>query len=90
MKRVRYNGGSRSRLQHEGIVILGQYSNHQEVARALQLPVSGPGESVSVRLALWKALHGDAPSVELEGERWVVAQDSDPRVKAPVLPEKEK
>jgi hypothetical protein len=47
MKRVRYNGGARSSLQPEGIIILGQYRSHQAIARALGLPISLKGESVS-------------------------------------------
>lgn len=88
MKRVRYNGGSRSALRPEGIVILGQYGNHQAVARALGLPVPGAGESVSVRLAPWTPEHADAPWTELEGGKWVVARDGDPVVEAPMLPER--
>ncbi|WP_431681286.1 NaeI family type II restriction endonuclease [Kitasatospora sp. KL5] len=87
MKRVRYNGGSRSALRPEGIVILGQYGNHQAVAQGLGLPVPGAGESVSVRLAPWTTKHANARSVELEGIKWVVAQESDPVVEAPLLPE---
>ena len=51
MKRVRGNGGSRSSLRPEGIVIIGQYESHRRIAQALAIPVPGPGESVSVRLA---------------------------------------
>src|SRR5262249_28375093 len=51
MKRVRYNGGARSHLRPEGIIILGQYRNHAEVACALGLPVPGSGESISARVA---------------------------------------
>jgi hypothetical protein len=53
MKRVRGNGGSRSRLRPEGIVIFGHFDSHRAVAEQLRLPVPAPGsgESVSVRLA---------------------------------------
>ncbi|ARF78072.1 NaeI family type II restriction endonuclease [Kitasatospora aureofaciens] len=88
MKRVRYNRGSREALRPEGIVILGQYKNHQAVARALGLPVPGVGESVSVRLAPWTPEHVDAQWVELEGIKWVVARENDPAVEAPLLPER--
>lgn len=87
IKRVRYNGGSRSALRPEGIVILGQYGNHQAVAQGLGLPVPGAGESVSVRLAPWTTKHANARWVELEGIKWMVAQESDPIVEAPLLPE---
>ncbi|MFG2914591.1 NaeI family type II restriction endonuclease [Kitasatospora sp. NPDC048298] len=88
MKRVRYNGGSRSALRPEGIVILGQYGNHQVVAEGLGMPVPGAGESVSVRLAPWTLEHVDARWVELEGVKWVVARERDPVVEAPLLPER--
>jgi len=55
MKRVRANGGARTALKPEGIVILGQYSSHAAIARALGLPVASHGESLSVRLAPAKA-----------------------------------
>lgn len=87
MKRVRYNGGSRSRLQSRGIVILGHYSNHGEIAHCLGLPVPQSGESVSVRLARLKPHHGDAPWVKLDGERWTLALSEDPDEFVPKLPE---
>nr|WP_257018987.1 NaeI family type II restriction endonuclease [Streptomyces sp. TLI_235] len=87
MKRVRYNGGARSRLQKHGIVILGHYSNHGVVAGRLGLPVPLAGESVSARLARLRPHHGDAQWVELEGERWTLASPSDPEEFVPKLPE---
>jgi len=51
MKRIRKNGGARTALKHEGIIILGQYNSHVIIAHALGVPVPGPGESVSVRIA---------------------------------------
>jgi restriction endonuclease NaeI len=86
MKRVRGNGGSRSSLQPEGIVILGQYDSHRRVARALGLPVPGAGESVSVRLASRRPDHGDALFVLLDGREWVMAGPDDPPEAAPGLP----
>ena len=88
MKRIRYNGGSRSRLQPEGIVIFGQFSSHQAAAAALGLPVPQAGESVSARLALYRAeLHGSAPRTVLEGAEWVLAGPTDLPERAPVLPQ---
>lgn len=87
MKRVRYNGGSRSRLQPRGIVILGHYSNHGALAEQLGLPVPQSGESVSVRLARLKPHHGGAPRVELNGEQWTLALPDDPEERVPKLPE---
>lgn len=89
MKRVRGNGGSRSSLRPEGIVIFGHYDSHRSVAERLGLPIPGPGsgESVSVRLAIRQDHHEGLPSVPLDGGDWVVAQSSDPPVRAPLLPE---
>lgn len=87
MKRVRGNGGARTKLQPEGIVIMGQYSRHIEVAQQLGLPEPGPGEFVSARLAQRKAHHEDAPWAELDGKQWVLALPSDPVEPAPLLPE---
>jgi hypothetical protein len=50
MERIRGNGGSRTTLRPEGIVIIGQYDSHRRIAQALTIPTPGPGESVSVRL----------------------------------------
>jgi hypothetical protein len=87
MKRIRGNGGSRSSLRPEGIVIFGQYDSHRRVAETLGLPVPGPGESVSVRLASMGPRHAEAPFVSLEGRQWVVAREEDPPEVAPLLPE---
>jgi hypothetical protein len=85
MKRIRYNGGARSHLRPEGIIILGQYRNHAEVARALRLPVPGPGESVSARIA---PVEAPGPGVaEIDGRFWRLATPADPPVAAPILPE---
>lgn len=86
MKRVRGNGGSRSSLRPEGIVIIGQYDSHRRIAKALAIPVPGQGESVSVRLAHRRPRHTGLPFVTLSGDDWVVAQPEDPVETAPVLP----
>ncbi|MEU8251806.1 NaeI family type II restriction endonuclease [Nonomuraea sp. NPDC048916] len=86
MKRVRGNGGARTTLRPEGIVIFGQFKSHVQAAAALGLPAPGPGESMSIRLARHKQHHGDARSIELDGQRWVVAADNDPVEPAPLLP----
>jgi hypothetical protein len=87
MKRVRGNGGSRSSLRPEGIVIIGQYESHRRIAQALAVPEPGPGESVSVRLARRRSRHDELPFVTLVGEDWVVAQPDDPAEAAPLLPD---
>lgn len=72
MKRVRTNGGARSTLQSEGIIILsGDYKRQVNIAEDLGCAVPKEGEMVSVRVA--KADIAIANSVELEGELWVVS-----------------
>ncbi len=85
MKRVRGNGGARSRLRPEGIIILGDYEAHRRVARALDVPVPRDGSFVSVRLA--PARSGDRATVSLGDGAWRCAEESDPVVHAPLLPE---
>ena len=84
MKRVRANGGARTTLKPEGILILGQYSSHANIARSLGVPVPAAGESISVRLAL---ASGPGPGVAKIARRfWRVATAADPPVTAPDLP----
>jgi hypothetical protein len=84
MKRVRGNGGARTRLRDEGIVILGDYEAHRRVARALGIVEPAAGGFVSVRLAL--ADDVSVPHVELDGAPWRLAKPDDPPVQAPLLP----
>ncbi|MFI0775907.1 NaeI family type II restriction endonuclease [Streptomyces sp. NPDC021212] len=90
MKRVRYNGGARTVLQPEGIVIFGDYPNHQTAAAQLGIPVPQEGEFVSTRLSKAQPHHGDRPRAFMDGDYWVVADDSDPEEAAPLLPETKK
>lgn len=84
MKRVRANGGSRTALQPEGIIILGQYGSHVAVARALGVVTPGRGESVAVRVA--PAVGPGQGVAEIAGGYWRVAAPADPVVPAPELP----
>jgi hypothetical protein len=84
MKRVRANGGARTILQPEGIIILGQYQSHASIARALRVPVPGPGGSVSVRVT--PAKRPGAGVVRIGGGLWKVASPGDRIVAAPDLP----
>ncbi|MEU2337548.1 NaeI family type II restriction endonuclease [Streptomyces sp. NPDC013172] len=86
MKRVRGNGGSRSALRPEGILIMGDYASHRMVAGRLGLPLPEQGEFVSARVAPSGPQHGDAPRVSLDGTEWVLAQQDDLVVPAPALP----
>ena len=86
MKRIRSNGGARSALAPEGIIIPGgDYSAHREVARQLGAMVPEPGEVVSLRVSLAQA--GDLHVVILDGQRWRLARPGDPIVPAPGLPD---
>ncbi|MEU4511392.1 NaeI family type II restriction endonuclease [Nonomuraea wenchangensis] len=87
MKRVRGNGGARTALRPEGIVIFGQYRNHIDAATALGYSAPGPGESMSLRLARERPHHSGLPSIMLGGDRWVAALPIDPPEKAPSLPD---
>jgi hypothetical protein len=84
MKRVRANGGARTALQSEGILILGQFKSHAAIARALRIPVPGPGDSVSVRVVRAPA---SGPGVATIANRlWRVAKTGEGVVRAPDLP----
>lgn len=90
MKRVRYNGGARTALRKHGIVIFGDYPNHQAVAAQLGLPVPQEGENVSVQVAEAKPHHGNQPQAFMDGRYWVVATEGDHEEVAPLLPETKK
>ncbi|MGH8627301.1 MAG: NaeI family type II restriction endonuclease [Gammaproteobacteria bacterium] len=84
MKRVRGNGGSRTRLRPEGIVILGDYKSHLAVARALDLPCPRGGSFVSARLV--ETNENEVETVLLQGRHWRIADEADPAELAPLLP----
>jgi hypothetical protein len=85
MKRVRGNGGARSSLRDEGIVIMGDYRSHQDIARRLGLPVPGEGDFVSARLTP-AASTAEGPHALIDGAAWTVAGPDDRPVRAPLLP----
>ncbi|MFJ9658648.1 NaeI family type II restriction endonuclease [Streptomyces griseoflavus] len=86
MKRVRGNGGSRSALKPEGILIMGDYESHRSVAEQLGLPAPNEGEFVSARVARRRSHHQGAKHTVLDGQDWVVATSADPPETAPSLP----
>ncbi|WP_078898832.1 MULTISPECIES: NaeI family type II restriction endonuclease [Streptomyces] len=86
MKRVRGNGGSRSALRAEGILIMGDYDSHRAVAEQLGVLPPREGEFVSVRVAAKRSHHEDASYVILDGQPWVIATPDDPPEMAPSLP----
>ena len=83
MKRIRGNGGARSRLREEGIIILGQYEAHREIARQLELDeIPGKGESVSARVSPGNS--NEPGTAMIDGAWWRVANKEEPEVLAPV------
>jgi hypothetical protein len=84
MKRVRANGGARTALRAEGLLVLGQYSSHVKIANDLGILLPGPGDSISVRVVPTSNRSGRVASIA--GEFWKIASDSDPVVIAPELP----
>lgn len=84
MKRVRENGGARTPLRREGIIILGHFDAHAAIARKLHVPVPISGELVSVRVV--PASADEAFVAEIGGKLWRVAKPTDSTVQAPILP----
>jgi hypothetical protein len=85
MKRARGNGGARTALQAEGILVLGHQDNDPLVAAALGLPVPRKGEFVSARVV---PAHEDRddPVAVIAGRPWTLARPGDPQTAAPVIP----
>lgn len=87
MKRARGNGGARTYLRPEGILVLGHQDNDPDVAEALGLPRPHKGEFISVRVVPIDQ-HDNRIAAEIEGTRWAVASDTEPVVAAPEIPRK--
>ncbi|MEV5608428.1 NaeI family type II restriction endonuclease [Streptomyces sp. NPDC052225] len=87
MKRVRGNGGARSALAPEGLLIMGDYESHRQIAEILGLPVPSDGEFISARVVQARPGHDPEKQVELDGARWVLAEKGDPQGPAPKLPD---
>ena len=85
MKRARGNGGARTALRPEGILVLGHQDNDPNVASALGLPVPKKGELVSGRVIPARDDRND-PVAIIEGEFWALARPNDPVVPAPLVP----
>ena len=84
MKRLRANGGARSALKPEGIILIGHYRKHASIAEAFGLPVPILGETISVRVA--PSEPAALGAVEIEAGFWRLANLSDPAIPAPELP----
>lgn len=85
MKRARGNGGARTALRPEGILVLGHQETDPLVATALGLPVPRKGEFISARVVPAQADRDD-PVTVISGQAWALARASDPTIPAPVIP----
>jgi hypothetical protein len=85
MKRVRSNGGSRSRLAADGYLLLGHYAKHQEVARDLGVPVPLGGEIVSVRVTPCAPAEKGIATTLVDATRWRIWRVGDEVAAAPEL-----
>lgn len=84
MKRARGNGGARTALRPEGILVLGHQDNDPLVAAALGLPVPRKGELVAARVVQAQPDRDD-PVAMIEGHAWAVARRDDPVIEAPAV-----
>jgi len=82
-RRVR-KGDARSRLQVEGIIILGDYAADKAIAKQLGLPVPLEGEFVSSRVV--PVIHPGPGVATINGGLWRVAVHGDPVTVAPDTP----
>jgi len=88
MKRARGNGGARTQLRHEGILVLGHQDSDPLIAAALGLPAPSKGEFISARVVAAQAGRDD-PVAIIAGQRWALARKGDPVIPAPVVPRKQ-
>jgi hypothetical protein len=85
VKRARGNGGARTALRSEGILVLGHQDNDPLVASALDLPVPCKGEFVSARVVPARTDRDD-PVAVISGRSWALARPGDSHAPAPVIP----
>jgi hypothetical protein len=82
MKRARGNGGARTALRPEGILVLGHQENDPLVAASLGFSVPRKGEMIAARVV--PARPGrNGPLAAIGGQSWAVALPGDPVVPAP-------
>jgi Restriction endonuclease NaeI len=84
MKRARGNGGARTALRPEGILVLGHQDNDPLVAAALGLPVPRKGELVAARVIAADPDRTDLVAV-IDGQCWSVAWPGGLVVAAPEI-----
>jgi hypothetical protein len=84
MKRARGNGGARTQLRPEGVLVLGHQDQDPQIAATLGLPVPQKGEFVSARVIPALAGRSD-PVAVIDSQLWALAQPGDPVHPAPVV-----
>jgi Restriction endonuclease NaeI len=84
MKRARGNGGARSLLRPEGILVLGHQDCDPQIAAALGLPVPQKGEFIAARVIPARRERSD-PVAVIDGRLWALARPGDPAHPAPLL-----
>ncbi|MFW9213869.1 NaeI family type II restriction endonuclease [Corynebacterium amycolatum] len=85
MKRVRGNGGARTALAAEGIIILtGKYMRQMEIAEQLAGVKLRSDELIALRVVSVSNSHGGRGAVTIDGQSWRVATSTDPIVQAPI------
>jgi hypothetical protein len=87
MKRARGNGGARTYLREEGILVLGHQENDPLIAWNLGLAVPRKGEFISATVV--RASPDDWPAAEINGIRWRLARPGDAIDVAPTVPRKQ-
>jgi hypothetical protein len=87
MKRARADGGARTQLRPEGILVLGHQDNDPSVALALGLPVPRKGEFVSARVVVDPAATRRR-GFAVDYQWWVLAEPEDLAVEAPIVPKR--
>ncbi|MFE4870698.1 NaeI family type II restriction endonuclease [Streptomyces sp. NPDC056682] len=79
-------GRARTVLREEGILIVGPYNRHRDIARKIGAEVPGRGEFVSFSVCEAKPHHVGRPCIELDGRLWVLAGSADAPEPGPRLP----
>jgi hypothetical protein len=87
MKRVRRNGGARTPLAKEGIIIMGgDYIWQRNIVTALEVEPPLEGEFVSLYLTLAED-SWDGPKIVIEGQAWRLGTPAEAQASASQLPE---
>jgi hypothetical protein len=85
VKRMRANGGARTRLAPEGFIILGHEAYYVPVAQALGLPVPATGEFLPLRVTRASAFDAQPSFSDLAGDHWRRARLGELTTEVPFL-----